>query len=217
MTLTKHLLMCAVVFSIAVIGNSAHAGSGDAALTNAALSCGDPGDPAIYIDCGNGTVTDNRTGLTWLKNVGCLTMGTGGPSFAKLTWDRATIEAHNLSDGMCGLTDGSTAGDWRMPTHEEWIEMVKDAIVPGPLPFPCLDPALTNAAGDKCHNVDPIFTNFCGFGDNGDHYWSTTSVTGIVNTHVKLMDIYDGDETHTASKGSNQCVWPVRLTQGPGG
>ena len=215
MNLTKRLFMCAVAFSIAIIGNSALAGSGDAALTNAALSCGDPSDPAIYIDCGNGTVTDNRTGLTWLKDVGCLTMATGNPSLGKLVWNVATIEAHNLSDGMCGLTDGSKAGDWRMATHREWIEMV--ALSKLHLPLPCVDPALTNAAGDKCHDVDPIFTNFCGFGDNGDTYWSTTSVTGVDNTDVKVMDMYDAFDAGISLKTSNRCVWPVRLTQGPGG
>ena len=62
MNLTKRLVMSAVAFSIAVIGNSALAGSGKTALTNADSSCGDPTVPDIYIDCGNGTVTDNRTG-----------------------------------------------------------------------------------------------------------------------------------------------------------
>ena len=91
MNLTKRLFICAVAFSITVIGNSALAAPGAVALTIADLSCGDASSSDIYIDCMNGTVTDNRTGLIWLKNVGCLTMGTGGAWAAKLTWDRATI------------------------------------------------------------------------------------------------------------------------------
>jgi hypothetical protein len=218
MNLTTRMVMCIVAFFLlAGIGGYVVAGSGKAALTTADPSCGDPTSSDIYIDCGNGTVTDNRTGLTWLKNVGCLTMGPGagvpaGPSAAKLTWDRATIEAHNLSDGVCDLTDGSKPGDWRMPTIDEWMTMVADGVA-----LACNDPALTNAKGNLCHSADPIFANFCGFGDNGDYYWSATSDTGATNTHAFVVDLYDGITSVTRDKTFSECLWPVRLSQGPGG
>ena len=183
------------------------------ALTIADSSCGDPSSSDIYFDCGNGTVTDNRTGLIWLKNVGCLTMGTGGPSLAKLTWDRATIEAHNLSDGMCDLTDGSKAGDWRIATKREWTKMMSDGVDLDCLLIP---PSLTNATGDLCHSEDPIFTDFCDGSDNGSDYWTTTSVTGVNNTDVWVKVLFDGAESSTL-KTNTRCLWPVRLSQGPGG
>ena len=188
------------------------AGSGKVALTTAALSCGDPNSSDVYFDCGNGTITDNRSGLTWLKDVDCLTSGLQGPSMAQKTWDRATIEAHNLSDRVCGLTDGSRPGDWRMATIEELQRMVADGVAMG-----CINPALTDATGTKCHSLNPIFMNFCGFGDNGDTYWSATSDTGGgINTHAFVIDMYDG-VVSTSIKTAHECLWPVRLTQGPGG
>ena len=58
----------------------------------------------------NGTILDSNTGLFWLKNANC---------FGKQTWDQAMSSAASLKSGSCGLTDGSTAGKWRLPTIDE--------------------------------------------------------------------------------------------------
>jgi hypothetical protein len=63
----------------------------------------------------DGTVTDNLTGLLWLKDAGCL--GTA-------LWDSALIAANRLGHGTCGLSDGSTAGDWRLPNVNELESLV---------------------------------------------------------------------------------------------
>jgi hypothetical protein len=65
-----------------------------------------------FTDNGDGTVTDNLTGLTWLKNVMCL---------GQQTWADALAAANALADGngACGLADGSAAGDWRVPNRNE--------------------------------------------------------------------------------------------------
>ena len=63
---------------------------------------------------GDGTVTDNYTGLTWLQDATCL----GG------LWEAALIQANNLSDGQCGLTDGSLPGDWRLPNVKELESLI---------------------------------------------------------------------------------------------
>jgi len=55
-----------------------------------------------------GTVAIN--GLVWLKNANC---------FGEKTWDEAKADAASLHTGMCGLTDGSAAGQWRLPTARE--------------------------------------------------------------------------------------------------
>jgi len=61
-------------------------------------------------DNGNGTVTIN--GLVWLKDAGCL--GTS-------TWPAAMGGvAYRLEHGKCGLSDNSKAGDWRLPTIDEF-------------------------------------------------------------------------------------------------
>lgn len=93
----------------------------------------------------DGTVTDNLTGLVWLKDAGCL---------APAHFAAALTEANQLASGTCGLTDGSKAGDWRMPNINE-LESVIDVTTSGP--------ALT--AG--------IFTNV----SNGI-YWTSTSYFG---------------------------------------
>jgi len=59
-------------------------------------------------DNGNGTITDG--GLVWLKNANC---------FGTQNWQTAMNSAAGLQSGSCGLTDKSTAGQWRLPTKEE--------------------------------------------------------------------------------------------------
>ena len=68
-----------------------------------------------YTDNGDGTVTDNRSGLIWLKNANC---------FGEQNWKTAKQSAANLAHGQCGLRDGSRAGMWRLPTIEEWKAMI---------------------------------------------------------------------------------------------
>jgi hypothetical protein len=70
-----------------------------------------------FDDNGDGTVTDNLTGLTWLKDAGCL---------GEQTWADAIAVANALADGnvACGLRDGSIAGDWRLPNRNELLSLI---------------------------------------------------------------------------------------------
>jgi len=99
-----------------------------------------------FTDNLNGTVTDNLTGLTWLKDASCL----GGQ-----TWANALGAANTLADGnvACGLSDGSVAGDWRLPNRNELTSL---------LDLGTFNPALP--AGQP-------FTNFV-----SSSYWSSTTV-----------------------------------------
>ena len=63
-----------------------------------------------FTDNEDGTVTDNLTGLIWLKDANC---------FGEQTWAAALNECNNLEDGNCGLTDNSYASDWRLPNRKE--------------------------------------------------------------------------------------------------
>ena len=69
-----------------------------------------------FTDNGNGTITDNLTGLIWLKNVGCR----GADYF----WSNALSLANSLANGACGLTDGSAVGDWRLPNKKELESLI---------------------------------------------------------------------------------------------
>jgi hypothetical protein len=59
---------------------------------------------------GDGTVTDDLTGLVWLENANC---------FEQRPWQEALSAANTLEDGQCGLMDGSQATDWRLPNVKE--------------------------------------------------------------------------------------------------
>ena len=68
-----------------------------------------------FTDNGDGTVTDNLTGLIWLKDADC---------FGSRNWTNALSDANTLADGSCGLTDGSVAGDWRLPNVRELQSLI---------------------------------------------------------------------------------------------
>ena len=89
-----------------------------------------------FTDNNNGTVTDNLTGLVWLKNMNC---------FGIQDWQSALQAASRLKEGDCGpnpdlvLSDGSSAGDWRLPTMKELCTLIdfsnRDPALPKGQPF----------------------------------------------------------------------------------
>ena len=87
------------------------AGSGQ----DAAKSFGAALPSSRFIDNGNGTKTDNLTGLVWLKTGAC---------FGTLSWANAVNGVASLSNGSCGLSDGSSAGDWRLPNRKELMSLI---------------------------------------------------------------------------------------------
>jgi len=50
------------------------------------------------------------TGLVWLRDAGAI---------HQLNWADAVAAVNALASPQCGLSDGSVAGDWRMPTRNE--------------------------------------------------------------------------------------------------
>ncbi len=63
----------------------------------------------------NGTVSDLLTGLLWLKDAGCLPAS---------DWAGALAGIQALAEGSCALSDGSKAGQWRMPNVNELESLV---------------------------------------------------------------------------------------------
>ena len=68
-----------------------------------------------FVDNADGTVTDKLTNLIWLKNANC---------FGGQQWATAVASARALASGQCGLTDGSTAGQWHLPSRNELESLV---------------------------------------------------------------------------------------------
>ncbi|MBU5612947.1 Lcl C-terminal domain-containing protein [Geomonas azotofigens] len=68
-----------------------------------------------FTDNNDGTVTDNLTGLIWLRQANC---------YALQFWSDALSLAKNLHSGMCDLSDLSVAGDWRLPNILELESLV---------------------------------------------------------------------------------------------
>ena len=157
---------------------------------------------ARYVDCGNGTVTDKETGLIWLKRADC---------FPESHWKAALQAAATLKTGDCGLTDGSSAGDWRLPTRLEWEATIATATA-----LRCTftkSPSLTNDAGTACYG-DGAGSSRVGLTSNG--YWSSTLgeihrlLTIFPNVPVaSFANLYHGDVI-TIESQLPFGVWPVR-------
>ena len=125
----KRWLYFGIVLAVTALAAPASAGDGLVALQTADPACPD-NSGNIYVDCGNGTVTDNRTGLVWLANTNCV----NGPSWYEAMEIAAGLA--DLPDGACGggvtrdncdcgLRDGSSPGEWRLASMAELKAMVK--------------------------------------------------------------------------------------------
>lgn len=135
-----------------------------------------------FTDNMNGTVTDNATGLIWLKNANC---------FAAQTWSTAILLSNTLGNGACSLSDGSSGGQWRLPNVKELYSLVD---------FSAYGPTLP--AGHPFINVQsPGYTI--------SWYWSSTSA--VRNTAWAMaVDFWDGNVNGIVGKTAIYYVWPVR-------
>jgi len=129
-----------------------------------------------FTDNSNGTVTDNLTGLIWLKSANC---------FGSRIWATALGDCNSLENGCCGLSDGSSAGDWRLPNMKELLSLIDFSQFSPPLPsgYPFTD----------------VQSNY---------YWSSTTDASATNDALHVL-LYNGSVS-SANKFSTYYVWPVR-------
>jgi len=140
------------------------------------IQAGVPFPTPRFTDNGDGTVKDNLTNLTWLKNANC---------FGFQTWAQALTNANTLANGSCGLTDGSVAGDWRLPNVKELQSLIDFSTFNPPLPV-----------GHPFLNVQSAA------------YWSSTSLGGITGGGWVVAMLTGG--TDVSGKDNANRVWPVR-------
>jgi len=138
-----------------------------------------------YSDNGDGTVTDNLTDLIWMKNANC---------FGVQRWKNATLWIAKLAHGECGLRDGSQAGMWRLPTKDEWEEMVDKRYE---------KPTLSNTTGMGKWKEGDAF-----LGVHTSYYWSST--TNRYNKSEAFYVNFEVGNVRDTDKTNYLYVWPVR-------
>lgn len=137
------------------------------------IQAGRPWPTPRFVDNSNGTITDNMTGLTWLKNANCSATLGGVTKGNFIYWPQAVTWTNYLASGNCGLTDGSVAGDWHLPTIKELESILNLDTWYYPLP--------TGAS----------FNNF-----SANRYWSSTTEPGTEWTswggNAYIVDMFAG-------------------------
>ena len=137
-------------------------------------------------DNGNGTVTDTMTGLIWLKKADCINQ----------TWDNALATVNALASGQCGLTDGSTASQWRMPNRKE-MESLADRAQNNQADF--FDTNWSSGS-TTINSMNAVFTNFIQL----QYYWTsstnasdTTEAWTVFSCDYGVYDIHKTDVGYT--------------------
>ena len=155
-----------------------------------------------FTDNGNDTVTDNLTGLIWLKDANCIATNypgfdnDGTPEDGRVTWQHALDFVEGINNGTYPVC-GSGNIDWRLPNRRELFSMVHDEYY---------SPSVPDTAGTgKWSEGDP-FNNV-----QSNSYWSSTTYARITDD-AWYVYMYNGNVI-TISKTSSRYVWPVRRGQ----
>ena len=165
-----------------------------------------------FTDNGDGTVTDNLTGLTWLKDaafsVTTLSIWTpesnaGLPEArqGQITWHEALTYIGKLNSGdFNGVGDGNGGyEDWRLPNIRELGTLIH---------YGATNPAVPDTAGNGDWSEGMPF-----LGVKSYPYWSsTTGYRQGLNDDAWIVDFSDGDVKFSTKDNvwMLSYVWPVR-------
>ena len=93
--------------------------------------------------------------------------------------------AKQLNNGQCDLRDGSVAGQWRLPSQEEWETLI--------------DKSVRNPALPSGHPFTSVQSNY---------YWSSTSDASVASGAWRV-NLSNGS-VNLNYKTDGYYVWPVR-------
>ncbi len=129
-------------------------------------------------DNGNGTITDNATGLTWMQS----------DSGKGMTWEEALEWAENLE--YAGYSD------WRLPNAKELQSIVDYSRSPDTTDSPAIDPvfsttSITNEKGEKDYPF----------------YWSSTSHTKVTSAYQAAYVSFGRSMGNMTDMRTGQSQW----------
>jgi hypothetical protein len=159
-----------------------------------------------FTDNDDGTVTDNLTGLVWMKDAYCFDSTPYSTTLSQpnivigppnRTWIQALGECSGLAAGRCGLTDGSQAGDWRLPNILELQSLIHYGVHSFAIP---------NTAGTgKWSEGDPFISV------QWNRYWSSTTYADVgAGAGAWTVKFSDGEADAIYKSDDTVDVWCVR-------
>lgn len=161
------------------------------------LKMGVPLPTTRFQDNGDGTATDELTGLVWLKDANCIQThystfdagGSYGPATTgQVIWERALDFIDGMNAGLYPLCDGGHH-DWRLPNRNELRSLVNYESKPGDYYS-----SLISTYG---------FSNI-----ESNLYWSSTTRANNTGDAWVLNTGYN--EIWSAGKTVIRYLWPVR-------
>lgn len=140
-----------------------------------------------FTDMEDGTVRDNRSNLLWLKDANTFPY--------PIYWGEAVAAVNNLQSGENGLEDGSSPGDWRLPTKSEWEELFDTNYS---------YPAFSNTVGDDqwAEGNAFILDTY-----NNPIFWSQTYFDSV---NIYVADVNLGNMKLYPFYSYRFWIWPVR-------
>lgn len=149
-----------------------------------------------FTENGDGTVTDELTGLIWLEDANC---------FGTQFWTDALAKANALFDGCpdcggtandCGLSDGSLLGAWRLANLRELQSLVHYGVS---------TPAVPNTAGTGQWVEDDPFWDVL-----SASYWTSTTRALTDPGRAWVVGMHNGHVLNSDKDTFVFGVWPVR-------
>ena len=175
-------------------GQTISYGDGDDGELQTGIAWPDP----RFTDNEDGTVTDNLTGLMWLKDAECMETnypefdpgdeGDDKPGDGIVDWPSALEFVACMNNETCQDCNAGYT-DWRLPNIKELHSLID---------YGNSDPAL------------PTGHPFIIEAGVGNMYWSSTTLPGIMNTRALLVSFENGDLQRNYKTERFYRFWPVR-------